>query len=225
MGGKKFRFKKPQLKTWYFLVALIPMLFINATFLRFDHLKMVELRDAVLAADAAEDDEKIASSLEELKNFTFQNIVVNVVDDNGSQRIIFGTGPFYLEHQYRRAAEKALAEAEASLTTDDNPNGNIYAAASEVCKARAIQNGWSWSNPNYINCMTSEIEKYPAAANIVDQISAAIPSTELYRKNYASPIWAPSWSGFFILITVVIFIIIIVRFLIWLVLRLSLIFL
>lgn len=225
MGGKRSNFKLPRVKTWQLLVVLVPLLFIDATLLRLDHLKMVELRDAVLAADEAENDDEISKSLEELKDFTFKNIVVNVIDDNGSQKITFGTGPFYLEHQYRRAAEKALAEAEARLTTDDNPHGNVYAAASEICKARAIQYGWSWDNPNYINCMTSEIEKYPAASDLIDQISAAIPSTELYRKNYASPIWAPSFSGFFILITVVIFIIVIIRFLIWLILRISLIFL
>ena len=111
------------------------------------------------------------------------------------QRVSFGTGPFYLEHQYIRAANKALAEAEEAMTGDANPNGNIYAAAAEVCKAAALANGWTWSSPEYINCMVSEIQKYPAADEIQDTIIAALPSTELYRHNYASPVWAPTLTG------------------------------
>ena len=58
MGGKKTnrirdflkrRFKSVQ--TWQLIVILIPLLFFTATLLRLDHLKMVELRSAVLTAD------------------------------------------------------------------------------------------------------------------------------------------------------------------------------
>lgn len=219
----KLKFKK--LKTWQLLLVLIPLGFLDATVMRFDHLKMVELRDEVLAADEAEDDERLASALDNLKNYTFGNIVINVTDDNGIQKVAFGTGPFYLEHQYRRAAEKALEEAENTFTSDENPNGNVYAMASNTCKPLAIANGWTWSSPEFINCMTSEIEKYPAADDIKDQMTAALPSTELYRKNYASPIWAPTLSGFLLLITAIIIVVIFIRFIIWIILRLSLLFL
>ena len=151
-------------------------------------------------------------------------MVINIVDDNGNQRITFGTGPFYLEHQYNRAAKIALEEAEKELSGDANPNGNIYALASEQCRALAIQNGWSWDNPNYINCMVTEIQKYPAAAEIEDIIKANLPSTELYRKNYASPVWAPTLTGFMVLLTIIIIVVIFIRFMVWVVLRLSLLF-
>ena len=219
----KLKFKK--LKTWQLLLILIPLGFLDATFMRFDHLKMVELRDEVLAADEAEDDERLASALDNLKNYTFGNIVINVTDDNGIQKVAFGTGPFYLEHQYRRAAEKALEEAEKAFTSDENPNGNVYAMASNTCRPLAIANGWTWSSPEFINCMTSEIEKYPAADDIKDQMTAALPSTELYRKNYASPIWAPTLSGVLLLVTAIIIVVIFIRFIIWIILRLSLLFL
>ena len=222
MGGKK---KKFQVKTWHLCLILIPLLFLAATLLRIDHLKMVELRDAVFAADEEEDDEKLAAALEELKNFTFNNIVINVIDDNGNQKITFGTGVFYLEHKYQRDAEATLTEAEANLSSDENPNGNIYAKATAICKPQAIQNGWVWSSPGYIECVTTEIQKYDAADNLIDQISASLPSTELYRKNYASPLWAPSFSGFILLAVVLLVVVIFMRFLIWVVLRLSLLFL
>ena len=221
---KRGRFKIHKIKTWKLLVLLIPLIFIDATLLRMDHVKMTELRDAVLEADKNEDDEKTAEALENLKNFVFSNVVINVIDDNGDQKIIFGTGPFYLEHQYIRAANKALEEAEKAISQDNNPNGNIYKLASDVCSPQAIANGWSWNDPNYINCMVGEIQKYPAADEINDTIAANLPSTELYRKNYASPMWAPTLTGFMLLITLVIIVVIFIRWIVWIFLRLSLLF-
>ena len=218
---KRGRFK---IKTWWLLLLLVPLLFVDATLLRINHIRMTELRDAVLAADEAEDDEEIARTLEELKKFVFSNIVVNVVDDNGAQRIVFGTGPFYLEHQYIRAANAALEKAENEFASDTNPNGNIYAAASAVCQPQAIATGWTWSDSNYINCMMTEIQKYPSADELQDQVVASLPSTELYRKNYASPVWTPSLAGFLLLLTLLIIVVIFIRIIIWVVLRLSLLF-
>ena len=185
---------------------------------------MTELRDAVLMADAAEDDQATAAALGELKDFVFSHIIVNVVDDNGEQKVSFGTGPFYLEHQYIRAANAALAEAEAKLADDSNPNGNVYAMASAVCQPQAIANGWTWNDANFINCMVSEINKYPAADELQDKIVASLPSTELYRKEYSSPLWAPTLAGFMILLTIIIIVVILIRMVIWIVLRLALLF-
>ena len=221
---KRGRLSFHKVKTWKLLVLLVPLLFVDATLLRIDHIKMTELRDVVLEADKSEDDEETMRALEELKSFVFSNIVINVVDDNGNQRVTFGTGPFYLEHQYIRAANKALEEAEKTIASDSNPNGNIYQLASETCRPQAIANGWSWDNPNYINCMVGEIQKYPAADEINDMIAASLPSTELYRKEYASPLWAPTLTGFMLLFTLVIIVVIFIRGVIWVVLRLSLLF-
>lgn len=221
---KRGRLKFRKIKTWQLLLILIPLLFIDATLLRIDHVRMSELRSAVLSADEAENDEEIQKTLTDLKNFVFSNIVVNVIDDNGEQKLSFGTGPFYLEHQYIRDANAALAEAEARLSDDTNPNGNIYAMASAVCQPQAIANGWSWNDANFINCMVSEINKYPSADELQDRIIAALPSTELYRREYTSPIWAPTWSGFAILITLVIIVVILYRMIVWIILRLSLLF-
>ena len=221
---KRGRKKLSKMKTWQLLVILVPLLFVDATLLRMDHVRMTELRDVVLKADENEEDEEVVRALNELKDFVFSNIVVNVVDDNGSQRITFGTGPFYLEHQYIRAANKALKEAEESIASDANPNGNIYKMASEVCQPQAIENGWSWNDANYINCMVGEIQKYPASDELNDTIAANLPSTELYRREYSSPLWAPTLTGFMLLITLVIIVVIFIRVIVWVFLRLSLLF-
>ena len=221
---KRGRIRFHKVKTWQLLLILVPFLFLDATLLRINHVRMTELRDAVLEADASDDDEMVTKRLEELREYTLSNMVINVVDDNGEQRVTFGTGPFYLEHQYIKAANKALEEAESRLAGDSNPNGNVYAKASDVCKGQAIANGWTWDNPDYINCMVSEIQKYPAADEIQDSIKASLPSTELYRREFAAPVWAPTLTGFMVLITLLIIVVILCRMVVWIVLRLSLLF-
>ena len=220
----RINLKLHKIKTWQLMLILVPLLFLDATLLRMDHIHMTELRDAVLEADVSEDDEEVKKRLEALREYTLSNMVINVVDDNGEQVVTFGTGPFYLEHQYIKAANKALEEAESRLVDDSNPNGNIYAEASNTCRAQAIANGWNWDNPNYINCMVSEIQKYPAADELHDTIKASLPSTELYRREFAAPVWAPTLTGFMVLVTLIIIVVIIIRMIIWIVLRLSLLF-
>lgn len=213
------------MRNWQLLLVLIPLLFVTATLLRLDHIKMVELRDAVLAADAEDNDEAITAALEKLQTFVFSHIIVNVTESNGIQTLTFGTGPFYLEHQYLRAANAAIEQAEAELVDDSNPNGNIYAAVLAICRPQALANSWSWNHPSYLNCWTTELAKYPASDNFETNLAAKVPSTELYRHNYASPIWAPSWAGWAILACLIILLIVVVRILIWCILKVALIFL
>ncbi len=231
MGGKKSNHVRRLLRSfgavqnWQLLLILIPLLFVTATLLRLDHLRMAELRDAVISADNLGDDALLQEKLQALQEFTFKHVVVNIVERNGTQNLTFGTGPFYLEGQYLRAANEAIAEAESQLANDSNPNGNIYAAVSAICRPLALANGWAWNSPGYLNCWTSELDKYPAAEELNSQLTANVPSTELFRYDYASPIWAPSWAGWAILACIIILAIIIIRLVIWCVLHIFLLFL
>ena len=218
------KLKRFKIKTWMLLILLVLLLILDATMLRENHIKMTELRDTVMSADKNDDDEKIFNTLTELKEFVFSNTVINITEDNGEQVVSFGTGPFYLENQYLRAAQAALEKAEAEMASDENPNGNIYGKAGDTCKALALQNGWTWDNVNFINCMMTEINKYPSAEEIQDTIIAALPSTELYRHNYASPIWTPSLLGWLMILTIIVIAVIFIKVIIFLVLRLSLLF-
>ena len=233
------------IRTWQLILILIPLLFMTATFLRFDNLKMQELRTAVLEADrAGEDDEgklpegevqrpqeeitaEITSKIRELKVFTETHTVMNFLEKNGTTELVFGTGPFYLEHQYNRLAYAALQKAQelASQISDNNPNGNVYARANEVCRPQAIKYGWRWNSAQFIACMTGEISKYPVTDYITEQITASIPNTALFRYDYASPIWSPTFSGFAMLASALLIIIIIIRIITWILLRIALLFL
>lgn len=230
MGGiTKNRLKEAlrnifRVRTWKLILILIPLLFIAATLLRFDHLEMVALRDQVIKADEEGSEEDILAALNQLKDFTLTHIVVNVYEENGVEKLSFGTGPFYLENQYVKKAQEELAKAEASLENAGvNPNGNVFKKAAEVCDALGIQYGWGYSAP-YINCMQEELAKYPAMDEIEDYKEAMIPSTALYRQDFASPIWYPCWSGIIILACIILIIVIFIRFLIWICLRIALLF-
>ncbi|MBQ6394212.1 hypothetical protein IJH97_00430 [Candidatus Saccharibacteria bacterium] len=225
MGGKITKFLK-SIKAWQLILVLIPMLFIAATLLRFDDLKMIELRDAVYAADESGTDEEIAQALKNLKDFASTHIIVNFEEKNGQYNLNFGTGPIWLENQYNRKATAAIEEAEKELAkqSHSNPNGNVFAAAMAVCKPQAIKYGWAWNSSNYLDCMTGEINKYPTTDYLVNSYTASIPSTALFRYDFASPAWAPTLAGWVILLCLVLIIWIITKFVTWVIVRVAMIF-
>ena len=138
MGGKRIKDltiklkKLRSVKTWQLFLVFTLLVFVSATLLRFDHITMVNLRAAVLAADKEGNEVVLADRLNQLQSFVFSNIVINIVDLNGDKKIEFGTGAFYLEQSYLTAASEALRIASEAEINDNNPNGNIYAAASAV---------------------------------------------------------------------------------------------
>ena len=199
MGGvsKKRKSKKAlskifHISTWKLILVLILLIFLGATFLRFDHIKMSELREAVLAADEKEDNERILASLNELRNFTLKHIIFNILEENGRQSVIFGTGPFYLENLYIHDAKEAIAKQQAEIEekgiTDQNPNGNIFAKVAKICDGRARTYGWPYYDRRYLDCYTNELAKYPSSASLTTELEAVLPNTENYRYDIASPI-------------------------------------
>jgi len=230
MGGvaKKSKLKQALSKmfhfsTWKLVLVLILMCFVAATLLRIDHIRMTELKNAVMEADASNDDEAIASSLAELQTFTRTHIIFNYFDENGEQKIIFGTGAFYLENQYNRKANEALKVAQEKINQQGgNMNEyNVHKKVAEICDAEAIKHGWRYPNINYINCFVNELAKYPEADQLTVAASANLPSTDLFRYDYASPMWYPCASGIVILICVILLIIVLVRFVIWIGLQIA----
>ncbi len=232
MGGKKTNRLRESIHkafravhTWQLLLVFVPLVFFTATLLRFDHLRMVDLRSKVFAADEVGDEAEIERTLTELRNFVYSHTIINVAENNGVSGIVFGTGPFYLEQQYIRAANAAIDAASNQLVDDSNPNGNIYAAVAAICQPQAIANGWAWSDQPYLDCWTSELAKYPESDNLDTNLTAKVPSTELFRYNYASPIFSWTPAGIAVIVCIVLAIIILIRIAIWCVLQLALLFL
>jgi hypothetical protein len=176
-----------RIKTWQLLILLILMAFIAATFLRLNNIGMIQRRDAVLAADKASDTGAIQSRLYDLQRYA-------------SSHMNADTSSFYLEHQYRRDAQKAV-DAASSI---GNPNGNINAKAEAVCRPQYTV----WS-PAYVQCFTDELSKYSPSPDPAQNVT--LPSTSLYRYSFASPLWSPDFAGFSVLVCIGIALMIVVR--------------
>lgn len=160
-----------RIKTWQLLILFILMAFIAATFLRLNNIGMADRRDAVLAADKAGDETVTQSRLYDLQRYVTEHM-------NGD------SGAFYLEQQYRRDAQKAVDAAK----NDNNPNGNINVKAEAVCRPQYAV----WS-PAYVQCFTDELAKYPPSPDPAENVT--LPSTELYRHDFAAPLWSPDFAG------------------------------
>jgi hypothetical protein len=176
-----------RVKTWQLLILLLLVGFIAATFLRLNNIGMIQRRDAVLAADKVGDGEAIESRLYDLQRYVAAHMNTE-------------TGPFYLEQQYRRDAQKAVDAA----SNDDNPNGNINAKAEAVCRPQYTV----WS-PAYVQCFTDELAKFPPSPDPAQNVS--LPSTSLYRHEFADPLWSPDFAGWSVVVGVVILLMIITR--------------
>ena len=218
-GGKRERERRWRLKGWQAFLILIPLAFLAATLYRANHLKMVELKNAVMEADQEGDDERLEQALLNLADFTLAHTVISFIERNGQQEMVLGTGIFYMEGQYRRAAEAALARAQEEVNQSGNTSfGDVYRQVMATCDERARRYGWGYTAP-YFNCIASELAKFPEAEGISNQLTADIPPAALYRISFASPLiaWEPvapvivAIIGLLIFILVRIFIFIISR--------------
>jgi hypothetical protein len=200
--------KVKPMRTWQLVLILMVLLPVVLSLLRLDNIGMIQRRNAVEVADEVGDEEALRLRLMELQNYVFTHM-------NAS------TGVFYLDKQYERDANKVLERAGQDLINNDsNPNGNIYKKASETCDP---QFHVKYSQA-HIACMMSELEKYPSMEEISDTALADLPDTELYRREYSSPFFTFGLTGAVIILAAILTVVIITRFLIYLSLRIMLLF-
>ncbi len=188
-----------RVKTWQLVILLLLASFIAATFLRLNNIGMVERRDAVLAADEGGDETVTIQRLYDLQRYVSAHMNTDL-----------GRG-VYLESSYNRDLESWQAEQYGA----QNPNGNIYQRAQEVCAPR-----FSSYSAAYLQCTTDELAKYPAASDLAD--GSGKPRQETYIHNFSSPAWSPDFAGWSLVVCSAIIIAIIVRFLSLMVLSLLL---
>ena len=182
-----------RIKTWQLVVLFILTSFITATFLRLNNVGMVERREAVLAADREARDGDVRDRLLDLQHYVAAHMNTD-------------TGQFDRTEQYNRDYEAALE----AVMDDANPNGNIYAKAEALCRQR-YPDYRAGSYAAYQQCFLSEIDKYPPAPNPSDNFTP--PIKEDYRASYVGPRWSPDFAGFSLLISIVLGLIIIGRWL------------
>ena len=178
-----------RVKTWQLIVLLIISGFVSATFLRLNNIGMVERREGVLSADREGNQETIIKRLYDLQRHVSTHMNTDL-----------GRG-VYLESSYSRD----LQNWQSTQYGDVNANGNIYKKAQEVCAPR-----FKSYSAAYLQCTTSELAKYPAAADPASATSK--PRQEAYIHAFSSPLWSPDFAGWSVILFVVILGLIVVRF-------------
>ena len=177
-----------RIKTWQLVILFILSSFVSATFLRLNNIGMVERRDAVLSADDAGDKEATVNRLYDLQRYVSAHMNTDL-----------GKGVF-LESSYKRDYQAALDAA----ASDNNPNGNIYKKAQEVCAPQFTRYSYA-----YLQCTTGELAKYPAASDPASTVSK--PPQGTYMHTFVSPVWSPDFAGWSVLISLALAVMIIVR--------------
>ena len=178
-----------RIKTWQLIVLLVISAFVSATFLRLDNIGMVARREAVLSADKQGDETTTIQRLYDLQRYV-----------SGHMNTDLGRG-VYLESSYARDVQTW----QSTQYGEGNPNGNIFVKAQQVCAPRFS----SYSNA-YLQCVTSELDKYPGTANLATNTSK--PRQEAYIHSFASPFWSPDFAGWSLVVSAIILGLIIVRF-------------
>ena len=142
----------------------------------------------MIAADEAGDEEVTIQRLYDLQQFVSAHMNTDM-----------GTG-VYLESSYQRDSKELLNKAAG----DDNPNGNIYKKAQQVCAPR-----FSSYSAAYLQCTTSELAKYPAADDLIGAVK--LPPASNYLHSFVSPLWSPDFAGWSLVVCMVLALLIIVR--------------
>ena len=183
-----------RIKTWQLFILLLLTVLIAATFLRLNNIGMVERREAVLAADKAADSEALQNRLYDLQRYVSAHMNAN------PDRVA-------LEGLYQRDSQKAKEAAQAAGT--NNPNGNVYQKAADVCDPIGKAQGWRWPDPRYIACVDTELSKYPAANGPTQSIQ--LPNVNMYYHSFVSPMWSPDFAGWSVVACIIIILMILAR--------------
>lgn len=193
MVGDKRQIRKSikdlqRVKTWQLFILLIIAGFISATFLRLNNIGMIERRTAVITADTVGNEENTIQRLYDLQQYVSTHMNTDL-----------GKG-VYLESSYQRDSQVLLKIASG----DQNPNGNIYKKAQEVCAPR-----FSGFSQAYLQCTTSELAKYPASGDLIGAVR--LPAASSYLHSFVSPVWSPDFAGWSLVVCAAFALLIIVR--------------
>jgi hypothetical protein len=177
---------------WGFLVlaGASGLITLNAYRANSSHAK--ELYDHLIAEDAAGGD--VEGALSDLRSYMYAHMNTAIGSPTGVKP------PIQLKGTYDRlvAAEKARA-ADAKTA-----NANLYNTAQQVCE-KEVPNGLS--GRGRVPCIEAYVTSH-AQSETVNSIPAA-----LYQYDFASPAWSPDTAGFGIVLTAVLFLIFLYRWL------------
>lgn len=185
------------LKNWQLFILLCLVLAVVATAWRMNNTQMLRRLDAVLAADAALDEEKARENLLILKEFSARHMNAN-------------TGLISLVKIYEKDAQ-----AEISRVSNLRQGENVHKKVSEICDPQ-FDARTRYSRP-YFECWTRELEKLSPREGVDAQ--PKFRPKELYEYNFISPIWTPDLAGWMTLVAILIVLAIVFKMIFTLILK------
>ena len=184
-------YKKLHIKTWQLIALFFIFLFLTVFFLRQNNLKMVELRNNVIIADEQALD--VSGTLQALNDHVFNHMNTKIVR------------PIELVQTYNRQAKIAIEAANQS------GNRDVYAEATAACERRGVP------TTSIAQCAANyALENNPGAS--AKEIN--LPDKSRFTYTFATPKWTPDLAGFSVLITGVLFIWLLFRFIEYVLVRL-----
>lgn len=178
-----------RVKFWQLILLFILLVALSAYLLRQNNLRMIEFRN--LAKQADEQNKDVAQALANLRNYVANHMNTSM-----------GSG-IYLEHSYQRAYDQAVQEAGKS-----GAGSALYQQADRECQSLFSKTA---SFQAYLQCVADKITASGSAQDPLAAVKA--PPADLYRYNFASPVWSLDVAGFMLLMTALLGLIIIGRFL------------
>lgn len=159
-----------------FLAAFLVCGITSVSALRYNNEQMINLRNAVYAADKNGGD--VSTALNNLRNYVYAHMNTNLSSGNNNIK-----PPIQLKYTY----EKLEAQAQQAAN-----NTGLYTAAENYCQAQ-IPTGFS--GRYRISCVQDYINSHGG------KVAAAIP-TALYEFDFVSPTWSPDLAGWSLVGTV-----------------------
>lgn len=175
------------IKTYYFLAALLVCGLIHAVALRANNVRMVELRDAVYAAD--EKGQGVEEALQDLRAYV--NSHMNTKLDNGKGVY----PPIQLKYTYERLVKTEQDRVSAA-------NAAIYTEAQKYCERLDPHSALGRER---VPCIQEYIKSHGT------QTAKTIPDA-LYKFDFVSPRWSPDLAGWTFVLSIILLVLTLARF-------------
>lgn len=180
----------------YLVIALLVSLAITVGALRHNNQTMVELRQAVYAADEANGD--VEGALRELREYVHSHMNTNLSS---------GPNSVYPPIQLKYTYERLLSAENETLRAQ---NERIYTDAQAYCERLYPE---SYSGGPRVPCIRDYVTRNGG------QEPKSIPDS-LYKFDFVSPRWSPDLAGFSLIATSLIALLLAIRLVVPRVLRL-----
>lgn len=174
------RFRR--IKPWYFLILAIISGVICVFALRANNQHMLELREAVYAADKNSGDTETA--LQNLRAYVTTHMNTNL---SAGENAVYP--PIQLKYTYER-----LVKAHSEATGQQNQK--IYTDAQRHCEQ---QNPAGFGGGGRIPC----IQQYVQSHTVVSS-TESVPDA-LYKFSFVTPKWSPDLAGWSLVATILLF--------------------